>query len=142
MPPFASGKTDKVLTDADIEAMADEAECDYDVEVLKARRRDRDAHPALAVELWVDDHQECEPGVVTAHPRHARVPLDPHPGDYLVVGDDEVPPALAKVLTREPDGTLCLRILPGRPIVTPSSTPGGRPRSPDYQRATAWRTSR
>jgi len=34
-------KTGKVLTDADIEAMADEAERGYDVEVLKTRRRGR-----------------------------------------------------------------------------------------------------
>ena len=67
------------------------------------------------VELWVDDHQEYEPGIVTAHLRHARIPLDPRPGDYLVVGDDEVLPALALVVSREPDGTLRLRILPGRP---------------------------
>jgi len=67
------------------------------------------------VELWVDDHQEYEPGIVTGHLRHARLPLDPHPGDYLVVGDDEVPPVLAEVLSREADGTLRLCILPGRP---------------------------
>ncbi|MCA1703954.1 MAG: hypothetical protein LC808_12080 [Actinobacteria bacterium] len=67
------------------------------------------------MELWVDDHQEYEPGIVTGHLRHARIPLDPHPGDYVVVGDDEVPPALAEVLSREMDGTLLLRILPGRP---------------------------
>jgi hypothetical protein len=34
-------KTGKVLTDADIEAMADEAERGYDVEQLKARRHGR-----------------------------------------------------------------------------------------------------
>jgi hypothetical protein len=34
-------KTGKVLTDADIEALADEAERGYDVEVLKPRRRGR-----------------------------------------------------------------------------------------------------
>jgi hypothetical protein len=67
------------------------------------------------VELWVDDHQEYEPGVVTGHLRHARLPLDPHAGDYLVVGDDEVSPALAEVLSRDADGTLRLRMLPGRP---------------------------
>lgn len=66
------------------------------------------------MELWVDDHQEYKPGIVTAHLRQARIPLDPHPGDYLVVGDDEVPSTLALVLGREPDGTLRLRILPGR----------------------------
>ena len=69
----------------------------------------------LAVELWVDDHREYEPGVVHGHLRHARVALDPHPGDYLVVGDDEAPPVLAEVLQREPDGELLLRLLPGRP---------------------------
>lgn len=68
-----------------------------------------------AVELFVDDHQEYEPGIVTGYLRHARIPLDPHPGDYLVVGDDEVPPALALVVSREMDGTIRLRILPGRP---------------------------
>jgi hypothetical protein len=66
------------------------------------------------VELWVDDHQEYEPGIVTGHLRHARIPLDPRPGDYIVVGDDEVPPALALVVSRDPDGTIALRILPGR----------------------------
>ncbi len=34
-------KTGRVLTDADIEAMADEAERDFDVEKLKVRRRGR-----------------------------------------------------------------------------------------------------
>ena len=34
-------KTGKVLTDADIEAMADEAEQGYDIEMLKSRRRGR-----------------------------------------------------------------------------------------------------
>jgi hypothetical protein len=67
-----------------------------------------------AVELWVDDHQEYEPGVVTGHLRHARIPIDPHPGDYLVVGDDDVAPALALVVSRESDGTIRLQILPGR----------------------------
>lgn len=61
----------------------------------------------------MDDHQEYEPGIVTGNLRHARLPLDPHPGDYLVVGDDEVPPALALAVSREADGTLRLWILPG-----------------------------
>jgi len=34
-------KTDKVVTDADIDTMADEAENGYDVDTLKARRRGR-----------------------------------------------------------------------------------------------------
>jgi hypothetical protein len=67
------------------------------------------------VELWVDDHQEYEPGVVHAHLRHARVAIDPRVGDFLVVGDDEAPAVLAEVLGREADGELRLRLLPGRP---------------------------
>lgn len=67
----------------------------------------------VVVELWVDDHQEYEPGVIHAHLRHARIPLDPHPGDFLVVGDDEIEPALAEVLSRSEAGELRLRMLPG-----------------------------
>lgn len=72
-----------------------------------------------AVELWVDDHQEYEPGVVHAHLRHARIPLDPQPGNYIVVGDDEIEPALAEVLSRSPSGALRLRLLPGPAIRHP-----------------------
>jgi hypothetical protein len=39
-PQFRT-KTGKILTDADIETLADEAERGYDVEVLKTRRRGR-----------------------------------------------------------------------------------------------------
>ena len=72
-----------------------------------------------AVELWVDDHQEYETGVVHGHLRHARIAIDPRPGDYIVVGDDDAPPVLAEVLKREPDGELLLRLLPGRPDAHP-----------------------
>lgn len=68
---------------------------------------------ALIVELWVDDHQEYEPGVVHAHLRQARLPLNLRPGDYVVVGDDEIEPALAEVLSRSESGDLRLRMLPG-----------------------------
>jgi hypothetical protein len=67
------------------------------------------------IELWVDDHQAYEPGVVHAHLRHARVPIDPRVGDYLVVGDDEAPPLLAEVVGRDAGGALRLKLLPGRP---------------------------
>lgn len=66
------------------------------------------------MELSVDDHAEYESGVVYGHLRHARVAIDPRPGDWLVVGDDGAPPVLAEVLSRD-DGTLRLRLLPGRP---------------------------
>ena len=79
-----------------------------------------------SVELWVDDHQGYEPGVVTGNLRHARLPLDPHPGDYLVVGDDEVLPALALVVSREANGTLRLRIQIRFPRSTGKSCDGVR----------------
>lgn len=50
-------KTGKVLNDDDIEALADEAERGYDVEVLKARRRGRPmlgAAPAEVVPVRLD----------------------------------------------------------------------------------------
>ena len=50
-------KTGKVLTDADIEAMADEAERGYDVETLKPRRRGRPmlgSAPAEVVPVRLD----------------------------------------------------------------------------------------
>lgn len=50
-------KTGKVLTDADIEAMADETERRYDVEALKPRRRGRPmlgAAPAEVVPVRLD----------------------------------------------------------------------------------------
>lgn len=42
-----------------------------------------------------------------------RRPLEPRPGDYLLVGDDEIEPALAEVLSRTEEGELRLRMLPG-----------------------------
>lgn len=74
-----------------------------------------DVESSPAVELWVDDHQEYEPGVVHGHLRHARIPMDPRRGDFLVVGDDDAPPVLAEVLDRAPTGELRLRLLPGAP---------------------------
>jgi hypothetical protein len=77
-----------------------------------------------AVELWVDDHQEYEPGVVHGHLRHARVAVDPRPGDYIVVGDSDAPPVLAEVLKREPDGELPLSLLPDCSLTSSSANPG------------------
>jgi hypothetical protein len=50
-------KSGKVLTDADIEALAEEAERGYDVETLKARRRGRPligSAPAEVVPVRLD----------------------------------------------------------------------------------------
>jgi hypothetical protein len=50
-------KTGRVLTDADIEGLADEAEAGYDVEVLTNRRRGRPllgAGPAVVVPVRLD----------------------------------------------------------------------------------------
>lgn len=55
------------------------------------------------------------PPDVHGHLRHARVPMLPQLGDYLVVDDDDVPPVLAEVLDCNRAGELRLRLLPGRP---------------------------
>ncbi len=44
-------KTGKVLTDPDIEALADDAERDYDVEELKTRRRGRPSMGSAAADV-------------------------------------------------------------------------------------------
>ncbi len=65
-------KTGKVLTDADIETMADEAERDYDVGALKARRRGRPmlgTAPAEVVPVRLDPElkQAVEARAETEH---------------------------------------------------------------------------
>jgi hypothetical protein len=44
-------KTGKVLTDTDIDALADEVEGDYDVDLLKTRRRGRPSMGSAAAEV-------------------------------------------------------------------------------------------
>lgn len=44
-------KTGKVLTDADVEALADEVEGDYGVDALKTRRRGRPSMGSAAAEV-------------------------------------------------------------------------------------------
>jgi uncharacterized protein (DUF4415 family) len=44
-------KTGKVLTDTDVDSMADDAERDYDVEALKARRRGRPSMGSAAADI-------------------------------------------------------------------------------------------
>ena len=44
-------KTGKVLTDSDIEALADEVEGDYDIDALKTRRRGRPSMGSAAAEV-------------------------------------------------------------------------------------------
>ena len=58
-PPFKT-KTGKVLTDADIETLADEAERGYDVEVLKTRRRGR---PMLYMLYWCAKRRRPPPSL-------------------------------------------------------------------------------
>jgi hypothetical protein len=58
--PFTT-RTGRVLCDAEIEALADEAERGYDVKVLKPRRRDRPvrgSRPAEIVPLRLDPERK------------------------------------------------------------------------------------
>lgn len=75
-------------------------------------------HAQPTIELLADLNMEYEHGVVHAYLRHAQLPLDPWPGDFIVVGDDD-DPALAEVVSRSDDGVLRLRLLPGRPDDNP-----------------------
>lgn len=36
-----------------------------------------------------------------------------HPGQYIVVGDEDVDPAVAHIVDVNPDGVTLLRVLPG-----------------------------
>ena len=48
--PYPTG-TGKLLTDADVDALADEVEGDFDVETLKTRRRGRPSMGSAAAEV-------------------------------------------------------------------------------------------
>ena len=65
-------------------------------------------------DLWVDFHRIDEDGLTLANARHARAGLNLFPGAYVVVGDDDCEPAVAKVVEFDPaDGFLRLQVLPG-----------------------------
>ena len=64
--------------------------------------------------LWVDFHRVDADGLTHAHVDDLSVgEVEPHPGDYLVVGDEDADPAVAQVVSVSSDGVVLVRVLPG-----------------------------
>lgn len=66
-----------------------------------------------AWDLWVDFHRVDADGLTHAHLDDASPGRQIHPGQYIVVGDEDADPAVAHVVDVNPDGVILLRVLPG-----------------------------
>ena len=64
-------------------------------------------------DLWVDFHRTDSEGLTHAHVDDLTASAAVHAGQYLVVGDEGADPAVAQIVSVEPDGVLVLRVLPG-----------------------------
>jgi hypothetical protein len=68
---------------------------------------------ALAWDLWIDYHRCDNDGYTRIHPRHLESDVELIPGSFIVVGNEEADPAVAEVVSLEPDGLVLVRVLPG-----------------------------
>jgi hypothetical protein len=64
-------------------------------------------------DLWVDYHRTDGAGLTHANARHLPPGRTLTVGEYLVVGNEEADPAVAEVVSVDPDGILLVRVLPG-----------------------------
>lgn len=64
-------------------------------------------------DLWVDFHRVDADGVTHAHVDDRAPGVEVREGRYLIVGDEDADPAVARVLSVRPDGVVLLRVLPG-----------------------------
>lgn len=64
-------------------------------------------------DLWVDFHRVDADGLTHAHVDDLTAAVEPHTGDYLVVGDEDADPAVAQVVSVAADGVILVRVLPG-----------------------------
>lgn len=64
-------------------------------------------------DLWVDFHRVDADGLTHAHVDDLTAEVEPHTGDYLVVGDEDADPAVAQVVAIAADGVILVRVLPG-----------------------------
>jgi hypothetical protein len=67
----------------------------------------------MAWDLWVDFMRTDEDGLTHASMRNARPGLTLHVGDHIVVGNEDADPAVARVVSVDPDGIVLLAVLPG-----------------------------
>ena len=64
-------------------------------------------------DLWIDYHREDAEGLTHASVKDLSPGVELVPGSYVVVGNEEADPAVAKVVTVEHDGVVLVRVLPG-----------------------------
>lgn len=64
-------------------------------------------------DLWVDYHRTDGDGLTHTNARHAATGVTLRPGVFLVVGNEEADPAVAEVMSVDPDGLVLVRVLPG-----------------------------
>ena len=64
-------------------------------------------------DLWVDFHRVDADGLTHAHVDDLTAGVEPHTGDYLVVGDEDADPAVAQVVSIAADGVILVRVLSG-----------------------------
>jgi hypothetical protein len=69
--------------------------------------------PSTSWDLWVDFHRTDGEGLTHTRLDDLERPLDLRHGTFLVVGNEEADPAVAEVVTVEPDGLVLVRVLPG-----------------------------
>lgn len=72
-----------------------------------------DVHRTMAWDLRVDFHRVDADGLTHAHVDDLSERIEPQPGDYLVVGDEDADPAVAQVVSVDADGVILVRVLPG-----------------------------
>lgn len=63
--------------------------------------------------LWVDYQRIDADGLTHTHLRNAVGGATVRPGGHVVVGNEDADPAVALVVSVEPNGVVLLRILPG-----------------------------
>lgn len=68
---------------------------------------------SLAWDLRVDFHRVDAEGLTHTHADDLSAGIEPHAGDYLVVGDEDADPAVAQVVSVAADGVILVRVLPG-----------------------------
>lgn len=66
-----------------------------------------------AWDLWVDYHRTDGAGLTHTHLEDVENHIEIVPGAYVVVGNEEADPAVAEVVSVEPDGLVLVRVLPG-----------------------------
>jgi hypothetical protein len=72
-----------------------------------------DTPPTVSFELWVDYHRTDGQGLTHTHVDDVEAQIELVPGAFVVVGNEEADPAVAEVVSVEPDGLVLVRVLPG-----------------------------